>query len=233
MLAFIAAESREFTGLLKNAELVSKLDWHVRFARMAVLRGNTILLAANGPGPKLAAQAVDVVHERAQVDGLVSIGFCGALAPALAPCDIFVATEVLGAGAVSRPADSMRPFKTGKLLSIDRVASTAAEKSELRKTGADAVEMEAGAVAERAEHWNLPFYVIRVVTDAADESLPLDFNRLAKADKNLDYGKLAWAIAKAPGKIGALLELQKKTRFAAERLAAVLDRVIPNNNGVS
>jgi hypothetical protein len=43
---------------------------------------------------------------------------------------------------------------------------------------------------------------------------------------SLDFGKLAWAIAKSPGKIGALMELQRKTSFAAERLADVLAKII-------
>jgi len=67
---------------------------------------------------------------------------------------------------------------------------------------------------------------VRVISDTADEALPLDFNALAKPDKSIDAGKLALAIAKAPWKIGALLALQKKTKFAAERLAAVLEKII-------
>jgi len=61
---------------------------------------------------------------------------------------------------------------------------------------------------------------------APNNSLPLDFNALSKPDKNLDYGKLFLAIAKSPGKIGALMELQKKTKFAAEQLADVLEKII-------
>jgi hypothetical protein len=64
-----------------------------------------------------------------------------------------------------------------------------------------------------------------VISDKAGEDLPLDFNALAKPDMNLDYGKLAWTIAKSPGKIGALLKLQKQTRFVAEKLAAVLSKI--------
>ena len=81
------------------------------------------------------------------MDGLISIGFCGGLQPSLRACDIFVATEVVGVAPALAPS-SRRPFKTGKLLSIDRVVSTAAEKAELSEGRADAVEMEAAAVAD-------------------------------------------------------------------------------------
>jgi len=65
-----------------------------------------------------------------------------------------------------------------------------------------------------------------VISDTANEDLPLDFNALSKPDLSLDYGKLAWAIARSPGKISALLKLQKQTRFAAERLADILGKII-------
>jgi uridine phosphorylase len=109
----------------------------------------------------------------------------------------------------------------------DHIATTVAEKKKVREeTGADAVEMESAGI--HAECWErgIPCVTVRVISDTADEDLPLDFNALAKPDKSLDFGKLAWAIAKSPGKIGALMDLQKKTSFAAERLAAVLEKVI-------
>ena len=33
MLAFVAAERREFDGVLRKADRVTKLDWPLRFAR--------------------------------------------------------------------------------------------------------------------------------------------------------------------------------------------------------
>jgi uridine phosphorylase len=117
--------------------------------------------------------------------------------------------------------------KPAKFFSADRVATTVAEKKKLRaETGADAVEMESAAIhAVCAEH-GIPCATIRVISDTANEDLPLDFNRLSKPDKSLDYGRLFLAVARSPEKIGALMKLQKQTQFAAERLAEVLGMVL-------
>jgi len=223
LLAFVAAERREFDGVVRKAERIMKLNWPLDFARMAWLKGEPIVLVANGPGPKLAGRATEIARKHQELKGLVSTGFCGALNPALQPCDIFVATEVMGvAYALSVPRSSER-VKSGKLLSIDRVVSNAAEKTDLHQTGPDAVEMEAAGVALKAAQWNLPFYCVRVVTDTSTENFPLDFNRMRDADGRFSRIRIMAAALRRPGSVlPELLKLNKRFRDASRALGDFL-----------
>jgi adenosylhomocysteine nucleosidase len=150
---------------------------------------------------------------------VLTCGFAGGLDPGLEigdvvfePHDASPCEKLLRVGA-----------KPGKFFCAARIASTAAEKKKLRaETGADAIEMESEAIHAVCRERGIPCVTVRVISDTAHDDMPLDFNQLSKPDMSLDYGKLAWAVAKSPGKIGALLKLQKETGFAAQRLAQAL-----------
>ena len=199
-----------------------KLDWPIDFARTMWVNGNAMLLVANGPGPKLAARAVEVTRERQKLDGLVSTGFCGALDPDLQVADIFVATGIVSGGyeeTLARPLSSANgQAHVGKLLSVNHVAWTAAEKSALRKTGAGAIEMEAAAVAGKASEYNLPFYCVRVVSDVAGEDMPFDFNEMRDDDGRFSRGKILASAFLRPWKFGDLMKLDNNCKKAAEAL---------------
>lgn len=226
-MVFVAAEQRELEGLLAHVSEITKPDWPLDFARLGSLHGTRVAMVANGPGPALAGIAVDVVKERVNRTGeklshLVSIGFCGGLQSWLGPCDIFVATYVNNNTSSLLPA-TQKSFKSGKLVSINRVASTTGEKAELARTGADAVEMEAAAVGARAKQWNVPFYAVRVVTDTSTEEFAVDFNQMRSRDGRFSRTKILTAALGNPTKvIPELIKLNQRTKRAAQALGDFL-----------
>jgi adenosylhomocysteine nucleosidase len=195
----VAAEQREFDGILKRFGGSKPWNWPARFAAQAEFDGDRWLLIANGPGAALVDQALSqpTRDHGIQVNGIISTGFCGALDPAL------------------RVGDIVR-----ELHSIDRVAVTAAEKHDLRlRTGAAAVDMESAAIARKAADWRIPFHIIRAVSDTAEEDMPLDFNAYRARDGRFSRTRIALAaLARPVTRVPALLRLDRNCQIAAESL---------------
>lgn len=162
---------------------------------------------------------------------VLTCGFAGALNPALARGEVVFSAAEGGGGCQSVAGLKRALISAGarevRFHCADKVTTTAAEKHALwQATRADAVEMESGHIRHLCRERGLPSATVRVISDSASEDLPLDFNLLMTGGQRLNYVKLAGALLKAPGKISALLRLQKQTRLAAEKLAAVLAEVL-------
>jgi adenosylhomocysteine nucleosidase len=173
---------------------------------------------AGGVGARCAAAAVDGALEEYKADAVMSTGFCGALDPELKVGDVVVGAEVVAGGQrfAARAPAGRSARATGAILSIDHVVGTSTEKARLFVTGAIAVEMEAGAVAERAAAHELPFYCIKVVTDLASEDMANDFNSALRPDGHFDTMVILRSSMRQPlVRIPELIRLRKRCARAA------------------
>jgi adenosylhomocysteine nucleosidase len=208
--------------------------------KVAAAQAASILIT--GIGRRNAEKSVREFLATHSPELVLTCGFAGGLNPDLKPGDVVFELFPRSSrceSAQTEIGNQLEPTHVGcyekliaagakpaKFFCADRIATTAAEKNKLRaETGADAVEMESAAIHAVCRERGIPCATVRVISDMANEDLPLDFNALAKPDMGLDCGKLTLAIVRSPGKIGALLKLQKQTRFAAERLAEVLFKI--------
>ena len=176
-----------------------------------------------GMGKRNAERAIRAALAKERPEVVLTCGFAGGLKPGLA-----MGTVVFAAGPETglEPALLAAGAKPARFHCADRVAATAEQKRALWEvTGADAVEMESEVICAVCREQSIPCATVRVILDTAYEDLPLDFSRLMTADEKMSYGKLALALAKSPGKVGALLRLQKATQAAAGKLAEVLRRI--------
>jgi adenosylhomocysteine nucleosidase len=87
--------------------------------------------------------------------------------------------------------------------------------------------MEAAGVAEVAAARGVPFAAVRVVTDALEHDLPLDFNRCIGPRGDMRGVSLAAQLACRPRALPGLLRLGHHSLFAARRLAAFLAVALP------
>lgn len=188
-----------------------------------VARRNDVFVLITGIGRANSERAVREFLLIGKPRRVFTCGFAGGLDPKLQTGDVIFTTPDVALAEALPKSGARAAIFTG----VDRIATTAFEKQLLRvNTQADAVEMESEVIHAICREQEIPCATVRVISDTAHEDLPLDFNQLSNPDQSLNFGKLALAIAKSPGKISALLRLQKNTSLAAQRLAEVLSRVI-------
>jgi len=214
----VTAEAREFSGLLPHASSITPLPWPIAFSRRILLNGQPWILAANGPGPAHAPHAATTARQHTQPRANRSTGFCGALDPSIPAASIFLATSVVSGAQsfpVQGPSHMPAPAHTGTLLTQDRVAITAAEKAALVARGAHTVDMEAAAVASAARAAHTPFFCIRVVSDDAHDSLPLDFNQYRDPSGRFSRRRIALATLFRPVLIRRLIRFDNSCRHSA------------------
>jgi adenosylhomocysteine nucleosidase len=183
-------------------------------------------IVITGMGKRNAEAAIRQALTNARPQRVITAGFAGGLNPGLPLGTIVYDTDSeldSGIGAKLLEHGAM----PAKFHCADCVAVTAAEKQVLwQMTGADAVEMESGIIRRICRDNKIPSATIRVISDAANEDLPLDFNALMTASHRINFVKLAWQIAGSPKKISQLIRFQKQTQSAARKLGEALQMTI-------
>lgn len=162
---------------------------------------------------------------------VLTCGFAGGLDPVHPRGTVIFETDPApGLEAALRRAGAV----PGRFVGADRILASAADKRHLRETsGADAVEMESCEIRGLASRLGLPSATVRVISDAATEDLPVDFNALLSDRLALRYDRLAAHLVRHPGAIPGLLRFGRQTREAARRLGRVLEAFLRDWNGKS
>jgi nucleoside phosphorylase len=224
-ILFIAADRREFRGVLRRSGETGATPLDVNWARTARLNAHEVLLAANGAGTARAASAADAALKAFPAEAIVSTGFCGAVDPLLEVADVVVATFVAAGERryPALPASSASAFRQGLVRTLDHVAQTAGEKQDLRAAGVCAVEMEAAGVAARAQDAGLPFYCIRAVTDLAGETMANDFNNALRPNGRFDTISILGSSLRHPAaRLPELFRLRSRCDRASRALGDFL-----------
>jgi len=194
--------------------------------------GKVVALIIAGMGRAAATRGTNLLLAGHRPRWVVSAGFAGALDPDLKRNDVVLPTEVLGEGGrtytidvtVSPGDEGTRP---GRLVTVDRIIRTAAEKAELRaRTGADLLDMETAAVAETCGDRGVRLLALRVISDEAGVDLPPEVLSIMGPTGSYRLGAAVGAIWRRPSSLKELWGLREHAMEAADRLAEVLPSAI-------
>ncbi len=203
-----------------------------------------VLLVQSGMGREHAETACEHVLDAYAVDGLLSIGFSGALTIDLSIGDLVLCSDVridaagscegsaapIGDPLKRRIAHALEEAEAavciGRCITCTDVVATPADKRTLAGVwDADIVDMEAGWIARIAAREALPFAALRVVSDRVGDPLP------PLGGEALDHGGVSrWRIAVHaayhPRSLAALLRLAGNVRKAQRSLSYAVDVIV-------
>ncbi|MBT5708597.1 hypothetical protein N8737_00730 [Verrucomicrobia bacterium] len=168
------------------------------------------------------------LKKRERPSMIISAGFAGGLNPAIKTGEVLIErTQNHSFSPTFNSCDAIN----GTFLCVERIADKAKEKGQLWKdSNKDAVEMESGVIHKIAHENHIPCLTIRVISDAADEDLPIDFNRLMTADMRIHFPKLLWTLARQPSTIPKLIRFNKNIQRSALNLAQTISKALPKQD---
>lgn len=196
----------------------------------AEIGGNAVRALLTGVGASAAETALRWALGTPS-DLCISSGFAGALAPELRVGDVLAARVVVRAErelAVASDREMLAvAHKAGarqvdRFLTSERLVVSATEKAALAGQ-ADAVEMESFVILAEAARHGVRAVTIRATSDAADASLPIDFDRARDERGRIRTSAVLAEVLRQPQCIPALVRLVRDCRLAAGNLADFLD----------
>ena len=105
---------------------------------------------------------------------------------------------------------------SGRLVTVDNIVWLARDKQAIgRAFEASSLDMESAAIGTMAARHGIPFFVVRSVSDRADEDLPLDLNLFRRPDT---FRQGAWTVAATPGLWPEFNRLRRQKNTASARL---------------
>jgi adenosylhomocysteine nucleosidase len=218
-IAIVAAMEREVAPLIRN--------WRVRWVehgerRYKLFESGAAALVCSGVGPEAARRAAEAIIQEVQASHILSVGFAGALDPALKVGEVFEPRTVINAADGARTDTGAGH---GTLVSFRSVAGRE-QKRKLREAyGAAAVDMEAAAVAQGAELRNVRFGALKVVSDEAGFAMP-PMEDFVEADGSFRSAHFALHVAVRPWLWGTTIAVARNSARASRALCVALEQYL-------
>jgi adenosylhomocysteine nucleosidase len=222
-VAIVAALEREVHPLVKSWQVGEK-EYEGRKFRF--FENGDAVLVCGGIGAEAARRASEAVIAVFEPAVVYSVGFAGALDSSFKVGDIVRPKRVVNA----RDGSSVGlDGGDGVVVTSPSVASPK-QKTKLRESyGAQAVDMEAAAVARAAELRGVTFGVIKAISDEVDFEFP-STEQFIDSSGNFSERRFALFAVMRPWLWGRVIDLARNSGRAARALCAALEVLLASKN---
>jgi adenosylhomocysteine nucleosidase len=216
----IAALPREVSAIVKG--------WrhHSPAPNIHVFEDETAIIAHAGMGADRARLAVEAALGLGPASELISVGFAGSCHPSANVGDILQPTIVIDTKTGERFFTAAPESAEPKILVTVPIPAGVEQKQYLGESySAQAVDMEAAALARIARARDLPFTAIKAISDACDFELP-DMSRFTTPTGQLRESAFALHLVTHPNLWKSVATLAKGSTLAANHLRQAIEAKI-------
>ncbi len=241
VLVTFAVEA-EFAGWRK-LRAFNLIDYQGLKLRRTMIGAAEVTVLITGVGSEAASLAMDLMMRMADKDQYfdvcVSSGLAGALCETLDVGDIIAPKELIAEMNPPDPGvDRLQVDAELRQIALKRGAKDAnclfttnqilvkASQKKSCASRAQSVDMESFEIVKEASAWGSRSVVIRAISDAATEDLPINFNLTLSGQKEVSLSKVLVQLAKNPLALPALIRFGKQSKRAGVVLAEFLESFV-------
>lgn len=207
-------------------------------AAIARDRNPALALLATGEGPRNAERALRAWLKAQRARAVINVGLAGALSAKLQTGDMVIAREIRGAdrlfdaslSPLFQTAARLGQIRIGTAVTVDEIVCNATDKRRLAESvGLNEtawVDMESAAIAAVCDELQIPYLIVRAISDGRDEDLPVDFNRCRDASGRVSSRRVVQAALARPRAFKGLLELKRRADLCAGNLASFIRQLL-------
>jgi adenosylhomocysteine nucleosidase len=230
----LGIESGGLVDLLTNSVAIQGAEIVVRHGELS---GRSLVIVEAGVGSLAAARGTQSLLAGHRPAWVISAGFAGGLDPRIKRGDIVIADSLESPDGRRLAIDLKMPdaaagnqpgLHVGRIVTSDTLLHRAADKRVLgERRQALAVDMESWTVGEVCRQAKTRFMAVRIISDAVDDELPADIERLARQQSPAARaGAVAGAVFRRPSSIKDMLKLKEEALISSDRLAKFLAGII-------
>ena len=218
-VAMVAALEREVRPLVNRWHRVEREHDGRRFI---FFENGKAVLVCGGIGAEAGRRATEAVIALYRPELVQSVGFAGALDPALKVGETFSPSRVIEA---SDGSSVETGTGCGVLVSTATIAGPQQKLKLAESYGAQAVDMEAAAVARGAQARGVRFMAVKAISDESNFAMPA-MDRFVDGKGQFRTGKFVTFAVVRPWLWLRLIQLARNGAKASRALCGELDRCI-------
>jgi len=166
------------------------------------VRSRDVTILHTGVGAKNCNEQLEILLHKTRPQLVTSSGFAGAVTDQLQVGDLILAENFSDSQLLATAARILRDRepRTVKLFTSTSIIDSAAERNEIaRASGALAVDMETGAIANVCQAHGVPLISLRIISDTPSQPFPAPLSVLFDLERQrTNYGRLLSYIFRHP-----------------------------------